>query len=94
MSSRVQSNILFPKPLILQELWFVIVASLVLVVLLMAVVAVVCLRRKRKALHMMMGKNMAGHYNGKKEKYRVAHLVRCFGLVDIDFTAFFLEVLS
>ena len=52
----------------MQELWFVIVASLVLVVLLVAVVAVVCLRRKRKALHqfMMGGKNMAGHYNGKK----------------------------
>ena len=52
----------------MQELWFVIVASLVLVVLLVAVVAVVCLRRKRKALHqfMMGGKNMAGHYNGKQ----------------------------
>ena len=43
-----------------------IVASLVLVVLLVAVVAAVCLRRKRKALHLMMGKNMAGHYNGEK----------------------------
>ena len=47
-----------------------IVASLVLVVLLVAVVAAVCLRRKRKALHLMMGKNMAGHYNGK-DKYRI-----------------------
>ena len=54
--------------LILQELWFVIVASLVMVVLIVAVVAVVCLRRKRKALHLMMGgKNMAGHYNGEEE---------------------------
>ena len=45
-----------------------IVASLVLVVLIVAVVAVVCLRRKRKALHMMMGKNMAGHYSGEGKK--------------------------
>jgi hypothetical protein len=50
--------------LVLQELWFVVVASLVCVVLLVAVVAVICLRRKRKAIR-MMGKNMAGHYNGK-----------------------------
>ena len=54
--------------LVLQELWFVIVASLVCVVLIVAVVAVVCLRRKRKAVR-MMEKNMSGHYNGKNGIY-------------------------
>ena len=72
MSAKGDSDQLVPHPvpggispvgsfsLIVQEVWFVVMSSVLVVLLLLVFVTAVCLKRKKALL-----KNQLGHYNGK-----------------------------